>query len=357
VSRSTPHTPEILARQAERLGRLERPVVQAATVHSRRIDGVKRLAARRGTTLVAIGNFDGVHVGHRAVLAKARELAVGAGLSLVVLTFDPHPAEVLGRGRQPTLTPLERKVELLCRLDPELRIVVEPFTRELSLMGARAFVEDLLLGALGAKIVVVGENFRFGRGREGDLSLLESLGKELGFEACALELECDGEGPISSSRIRAAIQAGDLHEAERLLGRPHAVSGNVERGAGRGRTIGVPTANMTAMSEAIPPHGVYACLVDKLVPQARVQRLGTGVANIGNRPTVGEGFALEVHVFDFHGDLYGQRLRLHLVERIRDVRRFESLDALKDQIRSDVVQARTATAGRMPDPSANGGWC
>ena len=131
-------------------------------MHSRRIDGVKRLAARRGTTLVAIGNFDGVHVGHRAVLATARERAVSAGLSLVVLTFDPHPAEVLGRGRQPTLTPLDRKIELLCRLDPDLRIVVEPFTLELSSMGARAFVEDLLLGALGAKIVVVGENFRFG---------------------------------------------------------------------------------------------------------------------------------------------------------------------------------------------------
>jgi riboflavin kinase/FMN adenylyltransferase len=326
-------------------------------VHPRRIDGVERLAARRGTTLVAIGNFDGVHVGHRAVLATARERAAKDGLSLVVLTFDPHPSEVLGRGRKPTLTPLDRKAELLCRLDPELRIVVEPFTRELSTMSAREFVEDLLLGSLGAKIVVVGENFRFGRGREGDLALLESLGRELGFEACALELEGDAGGPISSSRIRTAIGAGDLGEAERLLGRPHAVSGTVERGAGRGRTIGVPTANLTGMPEAIPPDGVYACLVDAISPDGGARRLGTGVANLGSRPTVGEGFALEVHVFDFEGDLYGQRLRLHLVQKIRDVRKFESLDALKEQIRNDMVRARAATSGRVPDPSAGGGWC
>jgi riboflavin kinase / FMN adenylyltransferase len=224
-------------------------------------------------------------------------------------------------------------------------------------MSARAFVEDLLLGSLGAKIVVVGENFRFGRGREGDLALLESLGKELGFEACALALESDAGGPISSSRIRAAIVAGDLREAERLLGRPHAVSGTVERGAGRGRTIGVPTANMTGMLEAMPPDGVYACLVDQLSPDGGARALGAGVANIGNRPTVGEGFALEVHIFDFDGNLYGDRTRLHLVERIRDVRKFESLDALKEQIRNDMVRARAVTSGRKPDPSAGGGWC
>jgi riboflavin kinase/FMN adenylyltransferase len=325
-------------------------------VHPRRIDGVERLAARRGTTLVAIGNFDGVHVGHRAVLSAARERARTAGLSLVVLTFDPHPAEVLGRGRQPTLTPLERKVELLCRLDPELSIVVEPFTRELSSMSGRAFVEDFLLGALGASIVVVGKNFRFGRGREGDLSLLESLGSELGFQACALELESDEGGPISSSRIRSAIVRGDLREAERLLGRPHAVSGVVERGAGRGRTIGVPTANLGGVTEAMPPEGVYSCLVDRVPSDGGAERNGTGVANIGSRPTVGEGFALEVHVFDFDGDLYGQRLRLHLVEKIRDVRKFESLEVLQDQIRKDMVQARTTTSRRTPDEGAESAW-
>jgi riboflavin kinase/FMN adenylyltransferase len=325
-------------------------------VHSRRIDGVQTLEASRGTTLVAIGNFDGVHAGHRAVLGTARARARSDGLSLVVLTFDPHPAEVLGRGRQAVLTPLERKIELLCRLDSELRIVVEPFTLELSSMSARGFVEDLLLGALGAKIVVVGKNFRFGKGREGDLEQLESLGRELGFEACALELECDAGGPISSSRIRSAIVSGELAEAERLLGRPHAVSGVVGKGAGRGRTIGVPTANVSGMVEAMPPDGVYACLVDKMRSDGSAMRLGTGVANIGNRPTVGEGFALEVHVFDFDGDLYGERLRLHLVSRIREVRKFDSLESLSEQIRKDMETARAATSLRAPDPAAEGAW-
>jgi riboflavin kinase/FMN adenylyltransferase len=325
-------------------------------VHPRRIDGVELLALPRATTLVAIGNFDGVHVGHRAILGAARERARSEALSLVVLTFDPHPAEVLGRGGQSTLTPLDRKIELLCRLDPDLRIVVEPFTRELSMMTARAFVEGLLLGSLGAKVVVVGKNFRFGRGREGDLALLGSLGQELGFEACALELECDATGPISSSRIRSVIDAGDLHEAERLLGRPHAISGTVRPGAGRGRTIGVPTANLEGIAEAMPPEGVYACLVDRVGSDGVAVRLAAGVANIGNRPTVGEGFAVEVHLFDFDGDLYGQRLRLHLIDRIREVRRFDSLDALKNQIRRDMEVARAQTSARQPDPSAGGAW-
>lgn len=314
------------------------------------------VAAERATTLVAIGNFDGVHTGHRAVLRAARESARSAGLSVIVLTFDPHPAEVLGRGRQPTLTPLDRKVELLCRLDPDLRIVVEPFTRELSMMSARAFVEELLVGALGAKVVVVGKNFRFGRGREGDLALLGNLGHEFRFDARALDLQGDAGGPVSSSRIRAAVAGGELAEAERLLGRPHAISGIVRTGAGRGRTIGVPTANLDGIAEAMPPEGVYGCLVDRIAEDGSARKLAAGVANIGSRPTVGEGFAVEVHVFDFDGDLYDQRLRLHLVNRIREVRRFESLDALKSQIRNDMAAARAATSSRAPDPAAQGAW-
>ena len=330
------------------------PVVQAACVAVRRLDGVEKLAARPGTTLVAIGNFDGVHAGHRAVLTSARESAQRANLSVVGLTFHPHPAEVLGRGRQPCLTPLDRKVELLCRFDPELRIVVEPFTPELAAMRARAFVEELLVSALGAKIVVVGKNFRFGCGREGDLALLGSLGRELGFDARALDLVGDEAGPFSSSRIRTAIAAGDLAEAERVLGRPHAISGVVHAGAGRGRTIGVPTANLEQVDEALPPEGVYACLVDRFSADGTPLRVAAGVANIGHRPTVGGGFAVEVHLFDFDGDLYGERLRLHLVERLRDVRRFESLDALKEQIAKDMASARAATSARKPDPDATG---
>jgi riboflavin kinase / FMN adenylyltransferase len=307
-------------------------------------------------TLVAIGNFDGVHLGHCAVLAMARADAEARGLGLVVLTFFPHPAEVLGRGRQAALTPIGRKVELLGRLAPELRVVVEPFTLELAGTSPRAFAEDLLAKALGARVVVVGQNFRFGRGREGDLAMLESLGRELGFDARAEPLAGDTVGPFSSSRIRASIAAGDLEAAESLLGRPHAISGTVVHGDGRGRTIGIPTANLDGVSEALPPHGVYACLVDRLGPRGVAARLGTGVVNIGTRPTVAAGFSVEAHVHDLDEDLYGQELRLHLVSRIREERKFDGIDALVAQIRADVETARRATADRAPDPDARGAW-
>jgi riboflavin kinase/FMN adenylyltransferase len=306
------------------------------------------------STLVAIGNFDGVHEGHRAVLRTARADARARDLSLVVLTFHPHPAEVLGRGRQPTLTAIDRKVDLLCRLDPELRVVVEPFTPELAATSPRGFAEDLLSRALRAKVVVVGQNFRFGHHREGDLPMLEALGTELGFVARAQPLAGDAEGPYSSSRIREQVAAGDVRGAEALLGRPHSISGVVVRGDGRGRTIGVPTANLDAVVEAQPPHGVYSCLVDVGAPSAR--RLGTGVLNIGNRPTVAGGFSVEVHLHDFDGDLYGQTLRLHLVDRIRSEQKFGSLDALVAQIRADIETARAQTADRKPDPAARGAW-
>lgn len=321
-------------------------VVKAAAVQPRRVDGVRALENEREPTLVAIGNFDGVHGGHRAVLAAASAEARALGLSLLVMTFHPHPAEVLGRGVQPVLTPLERKVELLSALDPALRVVVEPFTKALAAMSPRAFAEELLVGALRAKVVVVGQNFRFGRDRVGDLPLLTTLGDQFGFEARVEPLSQDAAGPISSSRIRAAIAAGDLASAERWLGRPHAVSGVVVRGDGRGRTIGVPTANLDSVVEAKPPHGVYACLVDRIGDDGVGVSLGTGVANIGNRPTMAAGFSVEAHLHDFDGDLYGARLRFHLVERIRDERKFESLEALVTQIRRDIETARVTTRGR-----------
>jgi riboflavin kinase/FMN adenylyltransferase len=316
---------------------------------------VSALGDHQRPSLVAIGNFDGVHLGHRAVLSAACSEARDAGLDLVVLTFDPHPAVVLGRPAQAVLTPVDRKVRLLHAIDPALRVVVEPFTKELAAMSPRAFVEDLLVSALRAKVVVVGQNFRFGQARSGDLSLLAALGKELGFVARAEKLEADERGPISSSRIRAAIAAGDVSLAEKLLGRPHALSGTVVRGDGRGRTIGVPTANLASVVEALPPHGVYACLVDRLDGNGAASKLSTGVLNIGNRPTVAAGFSVEVFLHDWDGDLYGASLRLHLVGRIRDEQKFSSLDALVSQIRADIETARLSTRGRT-GTAPDGGW-
>jgi len=307
------------------------------------------------SSLVAIGNFDGVHLGHRAVIEAALTEARDRQLRPLVLTFDPHPAEVLGRGARSPLTGLERKVELIERLGPEIRVVVEPFTLELSKLSPAEFAREFVVLLLGARVVIVGENFRFGYDRAGDLDTLVALGRELNFEARASQLSGDSEGPYSSTRARAALAAGDLAAVERVLGRPHSLSGQVELGAQRGRTIGVPTANLGGVKEALPPYGVYAVLVDRVV-SGGTSALATGVANIGLRPTVSGGFSVEVHLFDFEADLYGAELRVHLVTRLREERKFAGLDELKAQIAKDSAEARAVLAGVRPEPSARGAW-
>ncbi|HEX3774419.1 MAG TPA: riboflavin biosynthesis protein RibF, partial [Polyangiaceae bacterium] len=242
-------------------------------------------------SLVAIGNFDGVHRGHAAVIGAALAEGRERALTPLVLTFDPHPAEVLGRGARPPLTVLERKLELIERIGPEIRVVVEPFTLELSKLSPAEFAREFIVDLLAAKVVIVGENFRFGHRRAGDLETLIALGAELGFEARASSLSGDGEGPYSSTRARAALAAGDLGLLEHLLGRPHSLSGEVVHGAERGRTIGVPTANLDGVREALPPYGVYAVLVDR-IENGAVTKLATGVANVGLRPTVSAGFSV-----------------------------------------------------------------
>lgn len=304
---------------------------------------------------MAIGNFDGVHRGHQAVISQALRLAKAASLAPLVLTFDPHPAVVLGRGALPALTSLERKLELICRQSPELTVVVEPFTPELAKTEAADFAQQLLVDALSAKLVLVGQNFRFGRGRAGDFALLERLGAEQGFAAHATALECDAAGPISSTRVRAALEQGDLPAVEALLGRPHALTGVVVPGQGRGKTIGVPTANLSGFVEALPPHGVYAVLVDRKQGEA-FQALGAGVANFGVRPTLDAGPSFEAHVFDKSVDLYGQELRVHLLGRLREERKFSGVAELVAQIARDIQAARSLTASRLPDPSALGAW-
>jgi riboflavin kinase / FMN adenylyltransferase len=323
-------------------------------VCSQRVSGASQLSPRR-PSLVAIGNFDGVHRGHRAVLAQALRAAEAARLEPLILTFDPHPAVVVGRGTLPALTLPERKLELLCRESASLRVVVEPFTLELANTEPADFVQRLLVEQLAAKVVLVGENFRFGRGRSGDFAELVQLGHRYGFEARATALECDERGAISSTRIRQALARGELDEVERLLGRPHALSGVVVAGQGRGRSIGVPTANLTAPTEALPPHGVYAVLADRRTPEG-FRALASGVANFGVRPTLGAGPSLEAHLFDLDLDLYGQELRLHLVGRLREERKFASLEELVAQIARDSASARALTGLRKPDPSARGAW-
>jgi len=323
-------------------------------VCSQRVFGARQVKGDQAS-LVAIGNFDGVHRGHQAVLVEAVRVANAAGLVPRVLTFDPHPAVVLGRGALPALTSLPRKLELLSRQSPELQVVVEPFTLELAKTEPADFTRQLLVDALQAKVVLVGENFRFGRGRVGDFAKLLELGQEQGFQARATSLQCDAEGPVSSTRVRVALEAGKLEAVEALLGRPHALTGLVVPGQGRGRSIGVPTANLSEIGEALPPHGVYAVLVDHQVDGAFVA-LGAGVANFGVRPTLGAGPSFEAHLFDTSLDLYGQELRVHLLGRLREERKFSGVDELRAQIARDIEVARALTARRLPDPSALPAW-
>jgi riboflavin kinase/FMN adenylyltransferase len=322
-------------------------------VSERRIDGARNLGAKPGSSLVIIGNFDGVHRGHQAVLGASAVEASRDGLRPVVLTFHPHPAEVLGRGVLPVLTTLERKIELITRIDPAFVVVVEPFDAELARVEPEEFAERLLVREFGAKCVVVGQNFRFGRNRAGDLPALARFGERFGFDVRPKALHGDEHGPYSSTRVRAALANGDLVDVAAQLGRPHSLSGRVVRGAGRARSLGVPTANLAAVPEALPPYGVYACLVDRLGPEGP-RALATGIANIGVRPTFDAGFGVEVHLFDFEGDLYGAELRVHVMTRLRDERRFADLGELRAQIERDLAEARASLAGSVPGP--RGGW-
>jgi riboflavin kinase/FMN adenylyltransferase len=312
-------------------------------------------------TAIAIGNFDGVHRGHQVVLRALAEDARRVGIAPRVLTFEPHPRAVLGGGG-PALVPSilttpARKRELLHRVDPAIELLVQRFDVAFASQSPEAFASDVLAGALGAKVVVVGANFRFGKDRAGGLDDLRRLGEAVGFEARTHALEGDEGRPWSSSRIREAIARGDLAEAERLLGRPHMISGVVVAGDRRGRTIGFPTCNLEDVAEALPPHGVYAVLVDREAG-GRAGRLAKGVANFGVRPTIEgtSGLRIEAHLFDFAEDLYGARLRVHVVARLRAEMRFTGLDALKAQIARDAEAAREALAAREPDTAADGAW-
>lgn len=307
-------------------------------------------------SVVVIGNFDGVHLGHRSVIGAAIEEARAQGLEARALTFHPHPQEVLGGGARPALTRIERKLALLARLGVE--VCVQPFTAELAALSPVEFAETILVRKLHTRTVLVGENFRFGKGRAGDLHELVRLGARLGFTARAEALAGDAEGLFSSTRVREALARGELPAAERCLGRPHSVSGVVTRGDGRGRTISVPTANLSQLVELLPPNGVYSCLVDREPDDGAgaSHRLGQAVVNVGVRPTVSAGFSVEAHLLDFDGDLYGARLRLHFVSRLRDEQKFPDLASLTAQIQRDIEAARGTLLGRAPDPFALGAW-
>ncbi|MEH0935114.1 bifunctional riboflavin kinase/FAD synthetase [Micromonospora psammae] len=293
-----------------------------------------------GRSVVTIGVFDGVHKGHQATIGHAVARARELGVKSVVVTFDPHPAEVVRPGSHPAvLTEPARKAELIEALGVDVLCVV-PFTQEFSRLTAEAFVHDILVEHLHAALVVVGGNFRFGHRAAGDVGLLERLGRTFGFGVEGAPLVADGSTVFSSTYIRACVDAGDVAAAAAALGRPHRLEGVVVRGDQRGRELGYPTANLLCHRyAAVPADGVYA---------ARLLRRGHGeslvaAVSVGTNPTFsGRERRVEAYALDFSGDLYGERLALDFVAHLREQRRYETIEPLVAQMAEDVERTRRA---------------
>lgn len=297
-------------------------------------------AAARGA-VVAIGNFDGVHRGHRAVVEAARELARSTSGRLGVVTFEPHPREVLApAGAPPRLTPFRTKAALLAELGVELLIVL-PFDRALAALSPEDFVDRVLVERCGVRAVATGSDFRFGRGRTGDTGELARLVARHGLESVVVApVEVTGER-CSSTAVRAHLEAGRVERAARLLGRPHEIAGLVRPGDQRGRTLGFPTANLEPLPPRVqlPAPGVYAVTVR--IGRDPSDPWHPGVANLGRRPTFdGSGLVLEVHLLDGRHALYGRRLDVRLIARLREERRFAGPAELAEQIACDCAAAR-----------------
>jgi riboflavin kinase/FMN adenylyltransferase len=286
--------------------------------------------------VVTVGTFDGVHRGHQRVLADVVERAGKGGLASVLVTFDPHPLEILNPPAAPKLLTLpDEKRELVAAAGVE-RVVTVPFTREVAQLTPEEFIRRLRSDH-ALEQLVLGYDHVFGRGRSGDEALVRRLGAAAGFDVAVMDAVREDGQPISSTLIRAAVAHGDLAGAARWLGRPYGLLGRVVPGAGRGRTIGVPTINLAPPDarKLLPPDGVYAGWV-----WWRGMRYG-GMMNQGPRPTFAEqGRTLEVHLFDFAGDLYGETVRVEWVRRLRDVQAFPSRDALMAQLERDRQAAR-----------------
>lgn len=295
-----------------------------------------------GRPAVTVGVFDGVHLGHAALLQRLVASARAGGVPPVVVTFWPHPRAVLGGGAPPLICTLAHRVALL-RRQGAAGVVILPFDAEVASWSPEDFARRVLHERLGASRVVVGADHRFGRGRQGDVALLGHLGERLGFVAEPVPLLETGGLKASSTAVRDALGRGDLALAARLLGRPASVLGRVVRGDQRGRALGFPTANLDLGAALRPPRGVYAVRARLVVDHEDGPWL-PAVANVGRRPTVAaDGQDLvEVHLLEGGRDLYGLDLEVELVLRLRDERRFDGLDALRDQIGRDVARAREA---------------
>jgi riboflavin kinase/FMN adenylyltransferase len=299
------------------------------------ITDLSKIPEKFTNTVITLGNFDGLHLGHqqliRMVIERARELKA---LSMVV-TFRPHPLKILAPEKCPALISIyEEKIRLFEKLGLDVLVKI-PFTLDFSFMPPRDFVKNILCDLLGAKEIFVGYNYRFGKGRAGNVQRLREFGDQFGFTVREIEqISLNGE-VISSTEIRNILKNGEVEHAARLLGRHYAITGIVVKGDGRGKVIGFPTANIAPKHSIIPANGVYAVRI------AARDTCYDGVANIGLRPTFDKkDLTIEVHIFDFHEDLYGEEVTVCFIHKIREEKKFAHAEALIQQIQSDIGTAK-----------------
>ena len=289
--------------------------------------------------VITIGNFDGVHIGHQALFHEVIEKADRIGGTSIAMTFEPHPMRVLKQNNHPPLITLyEQKQELIERTGMDVLICV-PFTAQFAALTAREFVEDLLVKKIGMKAIVVGEDYSFGKNREGNLELLNSYAAEMGFDVIVanwIKLAKNYPDRISSTRIRELVMDGQMDEAHKMLGRHYQIRGIVVTGRDRGgKVLGIPTANINLHDELCPKTGIYAVTVECR------DNLYNGVANIGYSPTFDDHeFTVEVHILDFDENIYDKKIRVNFIQRIRDEQKFSNISELIDQIQKDIAAAR-----------------
>ena len=300
------------------------------------IRGIHNLNEQHRGCVLTIGNFDGVHRGHQALMSRLCEEGRKRNLPVVVMVFEPQPLELFAGDKAPArLTRLREKLRYLAEAGVD-KVLCVRFDRRFAALSAQSFISELLVEKLDVKYLAVGDDFRFGAGRQGDFLLLQKAGAEYGFDVVSTETFCDGGKRISSTAVRQALAADDLALAQSLLGHPFSISGRVVHGDALGRTLGFPTANLPLRRSVSPVKGVYAVEVHGLTPEPI-----PGVANIGTRPTVkGLRQQLEVHLLDINMNLSGRHIDVVLKQKLRNEQRFASLEALKEQIAKDVVTAR-----------------
>lgn len=296
---------------------------------------IEEIVAQFKNPVVTIGNFDGIHLGHREIFSRVKQAAAEIGGVSMVITFKPHPLKLLSPDKSPRLINTYGEKELLIKASGVDYLLEIPFTHEIAAISATDFVREVLVERIGVKRLIIGYDYAFGRNREGNVELLRRCGRDYGFDVEVLQPVGAGGTVYSSSRVRAMIDSGDVKGVVSLLGRHFSVSGFVVHGFHRGKTLGFPTANLLTDKELIPGHGVYAVKVkvDDL--------LYDGACNIGENPTFGNGkTSIEVFLFDFEGDLYGREMRVYFIDKVRDERKFADAAALSEAIAQDVAKCR-----------------